>query len=139
MRLLLAEDDPLLGDGLRAGLPSGLWSTGCGTAGPPSASCARRPMRLQCWTLACPGSMAWRCWPAPAPPAAPCPMLVLTARDAVPTTSGAWMAVRMTTSSKPVDLFELGARLRAWCGARTGRRRSSWCGRTWCWTRRRGA
>jgi hypothetical protein len=59
-------------------------STGCATAWPPSVNCAPRPTPPRCSTWACPAWTAWTCWPACARAGVTLPVLVLTARDAVP-------------------------------------------------------
>ena len=83
----------------------------------PSASCARRPMRLQCWTLACPGLDGLEVLARARAAGCTVPVLVLTARDAVPDRIRGLDGGADDYVVKPVDLFELGARLRAWCGA----------------------
>jgi hypothetical protein len=64
MRILLAEDDPLLGDGLRAGLRQlGFQVDWVRDGWPPSANCAPSPTPPRCSTWACRGWTAWTCWP----------------------------------------------------------------------------
>jgi hypothetical protein len=54
MRILLAEDDPLLGDGLRAGLrQQGFQVDWVRDGRPPSANCAPSPTPPPCSTWAC--------------------------------------------------------------------------------------
>ncbi len=70
-------------------------------------------MRPRCSTSACRAATAWTCWPRRARPASPCPVLVLTARDAVPDRIRGLDLGADDYVIKPVDLHELAARLRA--------------------------
>jgi DNA-binding response OmpR family regulator len=65
MRILLAEDDPLLGDGLRAGLrqPASR-STGCVTAMAAERELRAQPYAAAVLDLGLPRWTAWTCWPA---------------------------------------------------------------------------
>jgi DNA-binding response OmpR family regulator len=54
MRILLAEDDTLLGDGLRAGLRhQGFQVDWAAKAPPPNANCALSPLQPQSSTWGC--------------------------------------------------------------------------------------
>jgi DNA-binding response OmpR family regulator len=64
MRILLAEDDPLLGDGLRAGLRQAGFQVDWVRDG----RAAERELRAE----ACRRWTAWTCWPACAVPASRC-------------------------------------------------------------------
>jgi hypothetical protein len=64
MRILLAEDDALLGDGRCAGLRQrGFRWTGCAMAKRPSANCAPSPTPPRCWTWGCRAATGWTSWP----------------------------------------------------------------------------
>ena len=114
MRILLAEDDPILGDGLRAGLrqqgfqvdwvrdglaaerelASGVYAAGVLDLGLPLKDGLDVLAQLRARGI-------------------PTPVLVLTARDAVPERIRGLDLGADDYVLKPVDLHELGARLRA--------------------------
>jgi len=114
MRILLAEDDNLLGDGLRAGLrQQGFlvdWVRDGATAQRELASGTYDAMVLD---LGLPGKDGTEVLADARRSGLKLPILVLTARDAVPDRIGHLDAGADDYSIKPVDLFELGARLRA--------------------------
>ena len=70
-------------------------------------------MRLQCWTLACPWLDGLEVLARARAAGCTVPVLVLTARDAVPDRIRGLDGGADDYVVKPVDLFELGARLRA--------------------------
>jgi DNA-binding response OmpR family regulator len=114
MRILLAEDDPLLGDGLRAGLRQ----LGFRVDWVRDGAAAERELRAQHYEAAVLDlglplkdgmdvlSAVRRCGIA-------LPVLVLTARDAVPDRIRGLDLGADDYVVKPVDLHELAARLRA--------------------------
>lgn len=114
MRILLAEDDNLLGDGLRAGLrQQGFlvdWVRDGATAQRELAGGTYDAMVLD---LGLPGKDGTEVLADARRSGLKLPILVLTARDAVPDRIGHLDAGADDYSIKPVDLFELGARLRA--------------------------
>lgn len=114
MRILLAEDDNLLGDGLRAGLrQQGFlvdWVRDGATAQRELAGGAYDAMVLD---LGLPGKDGTEVLADARRSGLKLPILVLTARDAVPDRIGHLDAGADDYIIKPVDLFELGARLRA--------------------------
>ena len=108
MRILLVEDDPLLGDGIRAGLRQQGFQVDWVSDG----EAAQRELRAQPYAAAVldlglprmDGIEVLQCVRRAGVEA---PILVLTARDAVPD------RIRGLDIVKPIDLHELGARLRA--------------------------
>ncbi len=114
MRILLAEDDNLLGDGLRAGLrQQGFlvdWVRDGATAQRELAGGTYDAMVLD---LGLPGKDGTEVLADARRSGLKLPILVLTARDAVPDRIGHLDAGADDYIIKPVDLFELGARLRA--------------------------
>lgn len=114
MRILLAEDDPLLGDGLRAGLRQRGFQVDWVRSGD-AAECELRgqPYEAAVLDLGLPNldgidvlAMVRRAGIA-------VPVLVLTARDAIPDRVRGLDAGADDYVVKPVDLDELAARLRA--------------------------
>ncbi len=114
MRILLVEDDPLLGDGLRAGLRQQGFAVDWvrdGLAG-------ERELRSGDYSaavldLGLPGQDGMAVLRGARAGAQATPVLVLTARDAVCDRIAGLDAGADDYVLKPVDLFELGARLRA--------------------------
>lgn len=114
MRILLAEDDPLLGDGLRAGLRQ----QGFAVDWVRDGLAAEREIRSGEFSavvldLGLPGRDGIDILQALRNQGCKTPVLVLTARDTVPE-----RVLGLDTGAddyvvKPVDLIELGARLRA--------------------------
>ena len=88
-------------------------STGCATARRPSASCAPSPTRRRCSTSGCPLKDGLDVLAAVRRAGITLPVLVLTARDAVPDRIRGLDAGADDYVVKPVDLDELAARLRA--------------------------
>jgi two-component system OmpR family response regulator/two-component system response regulator QseB len=114
MRILLAEDDPLLGDGLRAGLRQLGFSVDWVRDG----QAAERELRAQPYAaavldLGLPLLDGMDVLAAVRRAGVTLPVLVLTARDAVPERIRGLDLGADDYVIKPVDLNELAARLRA--------------------------
>ncbi len=114
MRILLAEDDPLLGDGLRAGLRQ----LGFQVDWVRDGAAAEREMRsgehaAAVLDLGLPMKDGLEALRAVRADGVRLPVLVLTARDAVPERIRGLDIGADDYVVKPVDLHELAARLRA--------------------------
>jgi two-component system OmpR family response regulator/two-component system response regulator QseB len=114
MRILLAEDDPLLGDGLRAGLRQGGFLVDWVRDG----AAAERELRTGAYDAAVldlelPRMDGMDVLASVRRAGATLPVLVLTARDAVPDRVRGLDLGADDYVVKPVDLEELAARLRA--------------------------
>lgn len=114
MRILLAEDDPLLGDGLRAGLRQ----LGFLVDWVRDGEAAERELRAQAYAaavldLGLPLKDGMDVLAAIRAAGLSLPVLVLTARDAVPDRIRGLNGGADDYVVKPVDLNELAARLRA--------------------------
>ncbi|MDI1257961.1 winged helix-turn-helix domain-containing protein [Aquabacterium sp.] len=114
MRLLLAEDDPLLGDGLQAGLRQ----LGFQVDWVRDGLAAERELRTQAYAVAVldlglPLKDGLAVLAAVRRDGIPTPVLVLTARDSVPDRIQGLDVGADDYVVKPVDLQELAARLRA--------------------------
>jgi DNA-binding response OmpR family regulator len=114
MRILLAEDDPLLGDGLRAGLRQ----LGFLVDWVRDGEAAERELRAQPYAaavldLGLPQKDGMDVLATLRRAGATLPVLVLTARDALPDRIRGLDAGADDYVVKPVDLHELAARLRA--------------------------
>ncbi|GCL64230.1 response regulator transcription factor [Pseudaquabacterium pictum] len=114
MRILLAEDDTLLGDGLRAGLRLAGFQVDWVRDGP----AAERELRAQPYAaavldLGLPGMDGIDVLASVRRAGVTLPVLVLTARDAVPDRIKGLDTGADDYVVKPVDLDELAARLRA--------------------------
>lgn len=114
MRLLLAEDDPLLGDGLRAGLRQHGFEVDWVRDG----VAAERELRAESYAVAVldlglPRQDGLDALAAVRAAGVRVPVLVLTARDAVPDRIRGLDLGADDYVVKPVDLDELAARLRA--------------------------
>ena len=114
MRILLAEDDPLLGDGLRAGLRQ----LGFQVDWVRDGAAAERELRAQPYAaavldLGLPLKDGLDVLAAVRRAGVSLPVLVLTARDAVPERVRGLDRGADDYVVKPVDLHELAARLRA--------------------------
>lgn len=114
MRILLAEDDPLLGDGLRAGLRQ----LGFLVDWVRDGEAAERELRAQPYEaavldLGLPRKDGLDVLAAIRRAGIATPVLVLTARDAVPDRIRGLDVGADDYVVKPVDLHELAARLRA--------------------------
>jgi two-component system OmpR family response regulator/two-component system response regulator QseB len=114
MRILLAEDDPLLGDGLQAGLRQQGFLVDWVRDG----QAADRELRAQAYAaavldLGLPMKDGMAVLAGLRRDGMALPVLVLTARDAVPDRIRGLDVGADDYVVKPVDLHELGARLRA--------------------------
>ena len=114
MRVLLAEDDPLLGDGLRAGLRQNGFQVDWVRDG----EAAERELRAQPYAavvldLGLPRKDGLAVLAAVRRAGLALPVLVLTARDTVPERIQGLDTGADDYVVKPVDLGELAARLRA--------------------------
>ena len=114
MRILLAEDDPLLGDGLQ----SGLRQLGFQVDWVRSGEAAERELRSGAYAasvldLGLPGRDGLDVLASVRRHGERLPVLVLTARDAVPDRIRGLDSGADDYVVKPVDLHELAARLRA--------------------------
>ena len=114
MRILLAEDDPLLGDGLRAGLRQ----LGFQVDWVRDGVAAERELRSDTYSaavldLGLPLQDGMDVLAAARAAGVSTPVLVLTARDAVPDRIRGLDLGADDYVLKPVDLHELAARLRA--------------------------
>ena len=114
MRILLAEDDTLLGDGLRAGLRQAGFQVDWVRDG----LAAERELRAQAYAaavldLGLPGMDGMDVLASVRRAGITLPVLVLTARDAVPDRIKGLDTGADDYVVKPVDLDELAARLRA--------------------------
>lgn len=114
MRILLAEDDPLLGDGLQAGLRQ----LGFQVDWVRDGEAAERELRAQPYAaavldLGLPRKDGLDVLSAIRRSGVSTPVLVLTARDAVPDRIRGLDVGADDYVVKPVDLHELAARLRA--------------------------
>ena len=114
MRILLAEDDPLLGDGLRAGLRQ----LGFQVDWVRDGVAAERELRSDTYSaavldLGLPLQDGMDVLAAARTAGVSTPVLVLTARDAVPDRIRGLDLGADDYVLKPVDLHELAARLRA--------------------------
>ena len=114
MRILLAEDDPLLGDGLRAGLRQSGFQVDWVRDG----VAAERELRAEPYAaavldLGLPLKDGMAVLASIRRAAVKTPVLVLTARDAVPDRIRGLDLGADDYVVKPVDLHELAARLRA--------------------------
>ena len=114
MRILLAEDDPLLGDGLRAGLRRRGFHVDWVRDGP----AAERELRAEPYAaavldLGMPRLDGLEVLSRVRSAGVTAPVLVLTARDAIPDRVAGLDRGADDYVVKPVDLDELAARLRA--------------------------
>ena len=114
MHILLAEDDPLLGDGLRAGLRQ----LGFQVDWVRDGAAAERELRAQSYAaavldLGLPLKDGMQVLADVRAAGVTAPVLVLTARDAVPDRIRGLDVGADDYVIKPVDLHELAARLRA--------------------------
>ncbi|MGN6085172.1 response regulator [Trinickia sp.] len=114
MRILLVEDDPLLGDGIRAGLRQQGFQVDWVRDG----EAAQRELRAQPYAaavldLGLPRLDGIEVLQSARQAGVEAPILVLTARDAVPDRIRGLDIGADDYIVKPIDLHELGARLRA--------------------------
>ncbi len=114
MRILLAEDDPLLGDGLRAGLRQlGFLVDWVRDGVAAERELRAHPYAAAVLDLGLPLKDGMAVLEAVRRAGVSLPVLVLTARDAVPDRIRGLDVGADDYVVKPVDLHELGARLRA--------------------------
>jgi len=114
MRILLAEDDPLLGDGLRAGLRQlGFQVDWVRDGRAAERELLAEPYAAAVLDLGLPLKDGVQVLPAIRRAGITTPVLVLTARDAVPDRIRGLDLGADDYVVKPVDLNELAARLRA--------------------------
>ena len=114
MRILLAEDDALLGDGLRAGLRQQGFLVDWVREGPGAErEIASNVYDAVVLDLGLPGKDGKDVLASVRKSGHTLPILILTARDAVPDRISNLDLGADDYVVKPVDLFELGARLRA--------------------------
>lgn len=114
MRILLAEDDPLLGDGLRAGLRQQGFQVDWVRDGEAAAHELRAaPYAAAVLDLGLPRRDGFDVLAEVRGAGCSVPVLVLTARDALPDRLRGLDGGADDYVVKPVDLLELGARLRA--------------------------
>jgi len=114
MRILLAEDDPLLGDGLRAGLrQQGFQVDWVRDGHAAERELGRGVYAAGVLDLGLPLRDGLDVLKTVRARGVPTPVLVLTARDAVPDRIRGLDGGADDYVIKPVDLHELGARLRA--------------------------
>ncbi|GAB3443423.1 response regulator transcription factor [Massilia solisilvae] len=114
MRILLAEDDALLGDGLRAGLRQRGFQVDWVRSGDLAEQELRaEPYAAAVLDLGLPGKDGMDVLAAIRRAGVTLPVLVLTARDAVPDRIRGLDSGADDYVVKPIDLDELAARLRA--------------------------
>ena len=122
MRLLLVEDDSMIGEAIRAGLKRlGLavdWVRDTGAAG---RALATEPFELLLLDLGLPGSDGLTLLKALRARGSDLPVLVITARDAVADRVAGLDAGADDYLVKPFDLDELAARIRALLRRKSGR------------------
>lgn len=127
MRILVVEDDPLLGEALSAGLRQRGHAVDWFRDGPQAdAALAAAPYDAAVLDLGLPGGdgMTWlRHWRARA---VSLPVLILTARDAVDQRIAGLDAGADDYLVKPITLDEIAARLRAMVRRSAGRAESVW-------------
>lgn len=122
MRLLLVEDDALLGDGLRAGLGHDGYSVDWLRDGTSAEAALRsEPYDLMVLDLGLPGRSGLQVLKALRGTGSDLPVLILTARDTVADRVAGLDSGADDYLVKPFDLDEMLARLRALLRRRTGR------------------
>ena len=114
MRILLVEDDALLGDGLRAGLQQSAFAVDWVRDGPSAEEALRtNPYAAAVLDLSLPGKDGLQVLASVRKAGVKLPVLVLTARDAIDDRVRGLDLGADDYVVKPVDLLELAARLRA--------------------------
>ena len=114
MRILLVEDDALLGDGLRAGLQQSAFAVDWVRDGPSAEEALRtNPYAAAVLDLSLPGKDGLSVLASIRKAGVKLPVLVLTARDAIDDRVRGLDQGADDYVVKPVDLLELAARLRA--------------------------
>jgi len=133
MRILLAEDDPLLGDGLRAGLRQSGFQVDWVRDG----VAAERELRAEPYAaavldLGLPLKDGMAVLASIRRAAVKTPVLVLTARDAVPIASAGWTWAPTTMSSSRSICTNSPRGCELWCAARMASPRTASLHRMWC-------
>jgi two-component system, OmpR family, response regulator QseB len=122
MRLLLIEDDPMIGEAIRAGLKrEGFAVDWVRDARAAEGVLGREPFELVLLDLGLPGRDGLSLLKAQREAGLTLPVLIITARDAVSDRVQGLDAGADDYLIKPFDLEELGARIRALLRRRAGR------------------
>jgi two-component system response regulator QseB len=122
MRLLLVEDDPMIGEAIRAGLRrDGFAVDWVREARSAEAVLAREPFEVLLLDLGLPGRDGLALLKAQRAKGLALPVLIITARDAVSDRVQGLDAGADDYLIKPFDLDELAARIRALLRRRAGR------------------
>jgi two-component system, OmpR family, response regulator QseB len=122
MRLLLVEDDPMIGEAIRAGLKrDGFAVDWVREARAAAAALEREPFELLLLDLGLPGRDGLSLLKAQRAQGLTLPVLIITARDAVSDRVQGLDAGADDYLIKPFDLDELAARIRALLRRRSGR------------------
>jgi two-component system, OmpR family, response regulator QseB len=122
MRLLLVEDDPMIGDAIRAGLKrEGFTVDWVKSAAAGRDALATEPYELALLDLGLPGGDGLTLLKALRGSGSDTPVLIITARDAVADRVAGLDAGGDDYLVKPFDLDELAARIRALLRRKSGR------------------
>ncbi len=136
MRILLAEDDPLLGDGLRAGLRQQGFQVDWVRDGEAAAREMRAaPYAAAVLDLGLPRRDGFEVLAEVRAAGCSVPVLVLTARDALPDRLRGLDGGADDYVSSRWTCWSWGRGYAPLCAAHTASRRRRWPGTTWCWTR----
>ena len=135
MRILLAEDDELLGSGIRAGLAQhGFAVDWVGDGVAAERELATGAYQACVLDLGLPRQDGMDVLRRTRAQRNTTPVLVLTARAAVPARFAGLDAAPTTTWSSPSTCTSWPRACVHWSGARTARARTSWRPAPWCWT-----
>ncbi len=138
MRLLLVEDDAMIGEALRAGLKrDGFVVDWVHDAANAAAVLRTEPFELLLLDLGLPGSDGLTLLRSLREGGVTLPVLIITARDAVSDRVAGLDAGADDYLIKPFDLDELAARIRALLRRKSGRSEPTMEHRAWCSTRPR--
>jgi two-component system response regulator QseB len=122
MRLLLLEDDPMIGEAIRAGLKREGFAVDWVHDAPAARLALRQePFELLLLDLGLPGGDGLQLLRELRARGAPLPVLIITARDAVSDRVAGLDAGADDYLVKPFDLDELAARIRALLRRKSGR------------------